>query len=108
MTKVTKGDTVRLVVEFYDFDNNPIDPTNIYIIVENKQREQLLNIQLSAANRVLNPSGLPEVGKYCYDFTATQTGINYYYFQGTMNGTVGLRNGSFSVIDIDGTGGNRR
>lgn len=106
MTKVTKGDTVRLIVEFYDFNNNPIDPTDISIIIENKQREKLINILLDAGSKVLNSAGLPEVGKYYYDYTTTEVGILYYYFKGTINGTTGLRNGSFIVIDIDGTGGN--
>ena len=108
MTKVTKGDTVRLTVEFYDFDDNPIDPTDIYIIIENKRREELINVQLSAANKVLNSAGLPELGKYYYDYTTTETGIMYYYFKGTINSSTGLRNGSFVVMDIDGTGGNCR
>lgn len=105
MTKVTKGDTVRLIVEFYDFNGNPIDPTDITITIENKQREVLVEEPITVADKVLNSAGLTEVGKYYYDYTPTETGIIYYYFKGTINGSVGLRNSSFMVLDIDGSGG---
>jgi len=108
MTKVTNGDTVRLIVEFYDFDGNLVDPTNIYITIENKQREVLADISLGAGNKVLNSAGLAQVGKYYYDYTTAEIGIMYYYFKGTINGSTGLRNGSFTVIDIDGNGGSCR
>jgi len=105
MTRVTVGDTVRLIVEFYDFNGDPIDPTSITITVENKQREILLQESITGADHVLNDKGLAIPGQYYYDFETTEVGIQYYYFKGTINGTPGLRNGSFSVMDIDGTGG---
>ncbi|KFZ25933.1 MAG: hypothetical protein KQ78_01889 [Candidatus Izimaplasma bacterium HR2] len=107
MTKVTIGDTVRLIVEFYDFDGNLIDPTDIVITIENKQREVLIEIPLDAGSKLINSAGLTQIGKYYYDYTTTEVGLLYYYFQGTINGTTGLRNGSFVVMDIDGTGGCR-
>lgn len=107
MTKVTIGDTVRLIVEFYDFDGDLVDPTNIIITIENRQREVLIEIPLDDGSKVLNSAGLPQTGKYYYDYTTTEVGLLYYYFKGTINGTVGLKSSSFVVMDIDGTGGCR-
>lgn len=69
-----RGDTVRLVVEFKDFDGKTIHPENVTLkIYDTKQKliETITdNIQQDGT-------------KYYYDYTATDQDNNKYYYDHT-------------------------
>lgn len=72
-----KNDTVRLKVKFRDFDGNVINPTEIKLVIYNKQEEVVQTIT----------DGIVDLtqGNYQYDYTDT-TGSDFIFeFSGVFN-----------------------
>lgn len=71
------SDTVRLKVKFRDFDGNVINPTEVKLVIYNKQEEVVQTIT----------DGIVDLtqGNYQYDYTDT-TGSDFIFeFSGVFN-----------------------
>jgi hypothetical protein len=88
---VQAGDTVRLKVQFYDWNNDPADPDEVIVTIYDSNRNELIIQQLGPGNK-------ESVGAYYYDYTLTNAGTYYYEFKGTLEGTPALRRGTLKVI----------
>jgi hypothetical protein len=85
------GDTIKLKVEFYDWDNSPADPTNIVLKIYNSNRIQLGD-DIIVSTRT-------DIGKYEYEYTipvfdSHQEKI-YYEFSGMLGDIPVSRRDSF-------------
>lgn len=58
---VYAGETVRVVNNFFDFDNIPKSPQLVRFKVYNRKYEVLLDVMLTEANKL-------DEGKYFYDY----------------------------------------
>lgn len=82
------GTTVRFVVNFYDFDGNPIDPDIINIIIYDQKYNQIFS-------QVVDSNTKTGVGSYFYDYiTAPKEQKMYYEWNGTINGKPSLKRGT--------------
>ena len=80
---VKTGDTVRLKVEFKDFNDNYADPTEIVLRVYNKNKVQISeDISITSAHKI-------SVGIYEYEYEIPSNVMNYivYEFDGLLGST---------------------
>ena len=78
---VKTGDTVRLSVEFKDFNDSYADPTNITLKIYDKTKNQIGN------NISITDSHKTGIGKYQYDYTIPTNANDYlvYEVSGILN-----------------------
>lgn len=84
---VKRGNTVRLIGQFYDWDDNPADPDSVTLIIYDNKRVKIDEVV---------PLKI-EVGKYFYDYVAEKEGSYYYEFKGVIGETPSLNRATFSV-----------
>ncbi|ADL07752.1 hypothetical protein [Thermosediminibacter oceani] len=84
------GDTIRLYVEFRNFENEKIDPSNINLQILDEQGQEIENITIDSSNKL-------DVGKYFYDYVVPEgTGDLYFVFSGICNNKPIKAKGKFS------------
>lgn len=69
-----KGDTVRLEVEFKDFDGNSVEPTDVTLNIYDDDGVALQSIPLTSDNRT-------DVGEYYYDFMIPYNVSDYIIYE---------------------------
>lgn len=75
-----QGDTVRLGVEFRDFDGYLVDPSSITLKIYSVKKEILLSISITASDKV-------STGIYEYDYVLPFGHSKLYYEWGSVIGT---------------------
>jgi hypothetical protein len=86
------GQTIRLICEFSDFNNNPMNPQLIKVIFYNNRFESFYE---SSVHPIANK--LSE-GKFYYDFTIPKDYSTIYYeWHGETNGFTSLNRGELKV-----------
>lgn len=70
------GDTVRLEVQFMDFDGNKVEPTDVTLNIYIGDNVALQSISLSSDNRT-------SVGAYYYDYVIPYTVNDYIVYEYT-------------------------
>lgn len=89
------GSTVRLVGEFFDFENNPTDITLPKVIIYDYRYNKVSEITLDNNNKL-------GVGIYFYDFVTDMVEKTLIYeFYGELNGSPALDRNSFTSKFID-------
>lgn len=81
MIKVLSGNTIRFECTFYDFENSPVDPTEVKVIVYDKTYTRIVDVLLGEANKI-------DVGKYYYNFVVPESNSTTMYifeFYGRIN-----------------------
>lgn len=81
---IYRGDTVRLVANFMDFNGNAVSPENIELTIYDLEEEEIESINLDDSNR-------KDVGVYFYDYVADQDVIFEFFGEVEGNPTV-IRN----------------
>lgn len=69
-----KGDTIRLEVEFKDFDSVRVEPTDVTLAIYNDDGVALQSIQLTSENRT-------DVGQYYFDYTIPYSVSDYIIYE---------------------------
>lgn len=69
-----KGDTVRLEVEFKDFDGLKVEPTDVTLAIYNEDGVALQSIQLTSDNRT-------DIGQYFFDYTIPYTVSDFIVYE---------------------------
>lgn len=90
---VQRGNTVRLLATFKDWDGVPIDPDIVKVIIYNRQWQQVLDFELGPGNRV-------ETGQYFYDHVPEQAGTFYVEWHGRIDGQPSLHRDTLTVRDL--------
>lgn len=90
---VQRGDTLRLLAQFKDWDDKPIDPDEVKIIVYDRTWIKLHEQELSVDNR-------KDVGSYFYDYVPEETGTFYIEWQGRIDGQPSLHRSTLIVRDL--------
>ncbi|OUS70312.1 hypothetical protein B1748_29190 [Paenibacillus sp. MY03] len=90
---VQRGNTVRLMATFRDWDDDPIDPDIVKVIIYDRKWQQLSDNELGPGNRI-------ETGQYFYDHMPDQTGTFYVEWHGRISGQPSLYRDTLTVRDI--------
>lgn len=91
MSYFKQGETVKLLVDFYDFGNQLIDPQVIKIIFYDREYKKINEFILGAGNR-------DSLGKYFYNYTIPNDHFTIYYeFNGEYNGLINLNRGKLQI-----------
>jgi hypothetical protein len=92
---VTRGDTVRFVVQFCDWEGQPADPDQVTV----KIYERVLSN--SVLTQVLTPEHREGVGRYHFDYTPLNDGSYFFEVVGMLDGTPATRRRPFLSMSID-------
>lgn len=90
---IQRGDTVRLLAQFKDWDDKPIEPDEIKVILYDRRWIKLLEQGLSVDNR-------RDAGLYFYDYVPDETGTFYVEWQGRIDGQPSLHRSTLIVRDL--------
>lgn len=90
ITRVQRGDTVRLTVQFRNWAGQAVDPDTVTVKIYDYSLKEI-------KQELLGPTAKLGIGSYYYDFTPTMDGTYYYEFVGQTEGTPALRRGVFEV-----------
>lgn len=83
------GNTIRFESDFFDFNNQKIDPEVVKIVIYNYKYEVVLSETLNINNK-------QAVGEYYYDYiTEKKEQKLYYEWYGEINGKPSLKRGEF-------------
>lgn len=88
-----KGNTVRLEAQFYDWEDQPVDPTLVKLIIYDYNHIKLDEISIPPSNRL-------DVGSYYYDYVFSQAGVFVYEWYAEIDGKPSLRRNRFSVAQV--------
>jgi hypothetical protein len=86
------GNTIRFSVDFFDFNDEPIEPQLVRFIIYSSRYEVLEEFTLGQANS-------PKLGSYFFDYTPSKENKGQYYFEwyGEIDGMPTLKRDSFSL-----------
>lgn len=90
---VQRGNTARLTAQFNDWDDAPIDPDIVKVIVYDRKWTKLHEQELSVDNR-------KDVGNYFYDYVPEEIGRFYIEWQGRIEGQPSLHRSTLIVRDL--------
>ena len=90
---VQRGNTARLLATFKDWDDQPIDPASVKVIIFDRKWQKLQDNDLGPGNRL-------DVGSYFYDFVPDDTGTYYIEWQGRIEGLPSLHRSTVIVRDL--------
>lgn len=81
------GNTIRFKCEFFDFENNKIDPQVVKFIIYDGRYEKVF--EEVGATKI-------GIGEYIYDYTTGDSkGIFYYEWYGEIDGKPSIKRGEF-------------
>lgn len=90
---IEKGNTLRIEVEFYDFDNQPVEPINVNFKVYDVRYNELSCNPLTVNNKIRD-----SIGKYFIDHVFEQTGTYFIEFIGYVNDKPTLKRDKIVVV----------
>jgi hypothetical protein len=99
--QIEKGNTVRIEIEFLDFDNNPAEPTNITFKIYDIKYVELSSNDLTSDNKASNSNGDIIPGKYFIDHVFVTIGSFYIEFLGYINGKPTVKREKVNVVFND-------
>lgn len=90
------GNTVKLEAFFKDFDGNPVDPSNIKLIVYDSKFNMLTSVPISSANRI-------ELGHYEYLYklpSGTTPKTIYYEWYAEISGSPTVKREEMKLVFV--------
>lgn len=84
---VLVGNTVRLCGVFYDWDDKPVDPDKVSLIIYDGNKKRLEELEPSRE----------APGQYLYDYVVKEKGVFYFEFYGLINGLPSLNRQQLTV-----------
>jgi len=90
---VQRGNTVRLIARFKDWDDEPINPGEVKIIIYDRRWNRLFD-------QVLTSDPSSEVGRYHFDYIPDAVGVFYIEWQGRLDGQPSLYRTTLTVRDL--------
>lgn len=100
MLQIEQGNTLRIEIEFMDFDGQPVDPDNIVFKIYDLKYIELSSNPLSDNNKVRNSNGDFLSGKYYIDYVFDKSGTYYIEFLGYVDGKPTLKREKIAVVFI--------
>lgn len=88
-----KGNTVKLEVEFYDWDDNLVDPERVQLKILDAQYNVIKTITPEQIGRI-------DVGKYQYYYITDTEGVLYYEWLGYIDNRPSLKRRSIVVKKV--------
>jgi hypothetical protein len=96
--QVEKGNTIKIEIEFLDFDGSPVEPDNIVFKVYDAKFLELSSNLLEPNNKVRDSNGLDVPGQYYIDHVFNQTGSFYIEFLGYIDSKPTLKREKVTVV----------
>ncbi|MBU8908489.1 hypothetical protein [Desertibacillus haloalkaliphilus] len=84
MMHYQEGNTVRLLVEFKDWDNQPVDPDLVKLIILDNSYKKVEENSVGPANRLGE-------GMYYFDYVTKEAGDYIYEWYAEIDGTPSLK-----------------
>lgn len=100
LIQIEQGNTLRIEIEFRDFDNNPVNPQDIVFKIYDLKYVELSSNHLSENNHVRDSNGDAIPGKYYIDHVFDKQGTFYIEFLGYIDGKPTLKREKVAVVFI--------
>lgn len=84
MSHYQEGNTIKLTATFKDFDENPVDPDLVRLIIYDSSMNQLDQYPIAQGNRI-------DTGSFYYNFVPRIDGIIFYEWYAEIDGLPSLK-----------------